>query len=190
MEGVTAISPAAPVASLARVSRRRRAAAACFDAATLLVALCVAGVAATGWLLARTEAGRLDVREADARIAAALVLATPPAWLAWFAPAAVRGVTPGQRRAALEVDGTGLARALRLALHPLALPLWGWLALALLAAGLPLVSIVPALAAAFVLLLGAGSAVLWAASPGSRALHDRLARTRLVPAATSSGGTA
>ena len=181
MEGVT-VAPATPPATVPdlRLSRRRRSFAVAFDAATLLLAVVIAGTAAGGWLLARTDTGRLEVRDADARFAAALVLAVPPGWLAWFLPGIARGATPGQRRAHLEVRGSIVARLNRVALHPLALPVWGWLALTLVAFGTPRLGVAVAFVAAFVVTLGVASCLLWVISPSSRALHDRLARTRLV----------
>jgi uncharacterized RDD family membrane protein YckC len=52
-----------------------------------------------------------------------------------------------------------------------------------LALGRPRFGVAVAFVAAFVLALGLGSFALWVISPTSRALHDRLARTRLVRAA-------
>ena len=180
MDAVTVAAPTTPTPPL---SRRRRASAVARDAATLLLPLVIAMALATVWLLARTEAGLLAVRDVDARRAAALVLAVPPAWLAWLLPGVARGATVGQRHADLQVRGNWLARVNRLAFHPLALPLWGWLALVLAAANLPRLAVAVALVAAFTLALALGSTVLWAASPASRALHDRVGRTRLVHAA-------
>ena len=150
------------------------------DVATLLVAVLIPLAFATGWLLARTEAGRLEVRDADARLAAALVLAGPPAWLGWLLPGIGGGATAGQRRAQLYVRGSLVARVNRLALHPLTLPLWSWLALTLIASGTPRLGFAALLVGGFVLALALGSSVLWLISPSSRALHDRLARTHLV----------
>jgi hypothetical protein len=164
------------------VGRRRRAIAVAIDAATLLVAAVIISTVAVGWLLARTDLGLLEVRDSDARLGAALVLAVPPAWLAWLLPGVLRGATPGQRRAGLEVEGSVVRRVNRLAFHPLALPLWVWLALTALAFGTPRLGVAVAFVAALVLAMAFGSFVLWVISPTSRALHDRLARTRLVPA--------
>jgi hypothetical protein len=141
---------------------------------------------AAGWLLARTDAGRLEVRDADARFAASLLMAVPPAWLAWLAPGLARGATSGQRRAGLGVRGTLIARINRFALHPLALPLWIWVALVVFALGSPKFGVAVAFVAALVLLLAVASLVMWAASPGWRALHDRIGRTRLVSVARDS----
>jgi uncharacterized RDD family membrane protein YckC len=180
MDDVTVASTPQVSLSVPPTSRRQRGLAVAIDAATLLVALVITTTVAVGWLLARTETGRLEVRDADARLAAALVLAVPPTWLAWLVPGVARGATPGQRRAHLEVRGSLVARVNRLALHPLALLLWGWLALTAFAFGTPRLGVAVAFLAAFVLALGLGSFVLWMISPTSRALHDRLARTRLV----------
>jgi len=184
MDDVTAASAISAISrSVPRVSRGRRAVAVGIDAATLFLAVVISSSVALGWLLARTDAGRLEVRDADARFAAALVLAAPPGWLGWILPGAVRGATPGQRRAELEVRGSLVARVNRLAFHPLALPLWGWLSLTFIALGTPRLAVAVAFVAAFVFALALGSLILWVISPTSRALHDRLARTRLVRAA-------
>ncbi|MSP23056.1 MAG: hypothetical protein EXR66_08670 [Dehalococcoidia bacterium] len=163
-----------------RIARRLRAAAVARDAAPLLVGLAIAVTVTTSWLLVRTEAGLLRVQDADARRAAAIVLAVPPAWAAWLAPGVAHGATSGQRRAGLQVQGGPLARLARTAIHPLSLPLWGWLALLAAASGLPWPAILFGFMATFTGLLAFGSTALWVALPTSRALHDRVARTRLT----------
>ncbi len=144
--------------------------------ASLLAAL-VAG----GWLLVRTGWGRDDVPSGDATFASALLLAATPAWLAWTAlRLAQRGATPGQARCGLRVVGTPRRRLLRLALHPLAVPGWLWLAVLAAVATFEVLAIVFAIAVGIVLLGGlvtAGRAIL---RPRARGLHDLIARTRLV----------
>ena len=142
----------------------------------------------TGLLLLRTDLGRTDVGDGDAVAAVSLVTAAAPAWAAWMAARVRRdGVTPGQRRAGLRVSRRGgerpagaWRRQLRLAVHPLALPLWGWLTLTALLSGVPRLWLPPAFIATAVAFAGLLSFVLLLAEPQRRALHDRIARTRLA----------
>lgn len=143
----------------------------------------LAALAAGGWLLLRTSWGRDDIPAGDATFAAALLLAATPAWLAWTAlRLAQRGATPGQDRQRLRVTGTPRRRLLRLALHPLAVPGWLWLAILAAVATVDPVALAFAATGAVVFLgglIGAGRAVL---RPQAPALHDLIARTRLVTA--------
>lgn len=144
-----------------------------------LLATLVAG----GWLLLRTAWGRDDVPSGDATFASVLLLAATPAWLAWTAlRLAQRSATPGQARGRLRVVGSPRRRLLRLAIHPLAVPGWLWLAvLAAVATFNALAIAVAALAGAIFLggLITAGRALF---RPRARGIHDLIARTRLVSA--------
>ncbi len=141
----------------------------------------LAAFAAGGWLLLRTSWGRDDVPTGDATFASALLLAATPAWFAWTALRLTRqGATPGQARQRLRVTGAPRRRLLRLAIHPLAVPGWLWLAILAAVATFDVVALAFAAAGAAVLLGGivtAGRAVLRPQTPG---LHDLIARTRLV----------
>lgn len=180
----------APAASAGRalVSRRRRLGAAAIDAASVLGSMAGGAALAFAWLLLRTSLGRSDAGSADGVLAASLAGATIPAWSAFIALRVRRdGATPGQRRTGLAVEplpgARRGARHLRLALHPVMLPLWGWLTLTALLGGLPWLFLLPVLAAAAVVLAGTVSFAMLLASPHARAVHDRLAQTALVPSA-------
>jgi hypothetical protein len=69
---------------------------------------------------------------------------------------------------------------LRLATHPLALPLWGWLTLTALHSGLPWLWLPSAAVVIAVALAGLLSFALLLARPELSAIHDLIARTRLV----------
>lgn len=159
------------------VPRWPRARATLRDALELLAALSVAGVIAMAWLLLRTGAGRDDVSEFDAILAAAVVLAVPPAWFVRFALATADGGTAGQRAAGLEVEGARRQRTLRVALHPLSLPAWWWLAALAAAAGAQLGAVALALTGGAVALGAAASLLRWAG--GRAGLHDVAAGTRI-----------
>lgn len=144
-----------------------------------LAAACVAG----GWLLVRTAWGRDDVQPGDATLAAALLLAATPAWLAWTAVSLARqGATPGQARWGLRVTGGRWRRILRLALHPLGIPGWLWLAVLAGVATFDALAIAFAAAGLLVLLGALATAGRTALRPRSRGLHDLIARTRLEAA--------
>jgi hypothetical protein len=164
--------------------RRVRLAAAAIDAAVLLVLLTGTLIVALAYLLARTAWGRFDVGLGDALVAASLLGAGVPAWAAWqLARLQLEGATLGQRRLGLAVEARAPWRRLaRFAAHPLAVPVWGWLALTALIAGLPWLPLLPALAGGLVLLAGLVSLAMLAVDPDARGLHDRLAGTRLVRA--------
>jgi hypothetical protein len=165
--------------------RRQRLQALALDLAVFTVAELAAAVVAIVWLLARTDAGRLDIGDGDAAVALATVSAVVPAWLAWLASHALdrtpSGATPGQRRAGLAVEAAQPRdRLLRLALDPRGLLGMLWLTALLFLGEVVMLRwvalIVTAIAAAMVV----ASAALWLANPGAAALHDRIARTRLV----------
>lgn len=141
----------------------------------------VAGVAlGWGWLFVRSSGGAVDIDVSDAQIAAAIALAMPPAWLAWFARGVLSGRTWGQSRAGLFVEGTRRQRALRFAAHPLAAPLWVWLTLLLLAAGQPVPAIATGIVTAAVCLGATASFLAWIFWADARAVHDRIARTHVL----------
>jgi hypothetical protein len=168
--------------------RGQRLAAVLFDFATAALAVAAAALLATLWLLARTDRGRHDPASADVLITTALILAAPPAWAAWQLLRIRRGgSTAGQLRLSLAVesDGQGARSArpgalLRLAYHPLSITAWLWLVAVALLLGSTLIALA-LLGAAGVCAAGGGvSAALVLRDPGARALHDRLAGTRLV----------
>lgn len=151
------------------------------DLGALLLAEAAIAVAATLWLVARTDRGRLDIGDGDAAIALALLGGVIPAWLAWLALSAVDGATPGQRRAGLAIEAARPRdRLLRLLLDPRGLVGWFWLVALLWLGEAVLVRWLGLLAFAIVLGIALTSTVLWLFRPTSPAPHDRLARTRLV----------
>lgn len=164
----------------ATVPRWRRARAILRDFAELLGALVVASLAAAAWLMVRTHAGRDDIAELDAIIAAAVVLAIPPAWFVRYALAASEDGSAGQQGAALEVRGGRRGRALRVAMHPLSLPAWGWLVLVTVAAGAPLEAAVVGFVGVTVALAAVISVLRWAGPARRPGLHDLAAGTQLV----------
>lgn len=166
--------------------RGARFAAVALDLGALLALLAIVAVAVAGWLLARTAWGRLDAGAADAWAAAALLAACVPAWGAWqLARLRRAGATFGEARAGLAVEASSARRRLlRFALHPLSVPVWGWLALTLLVSGLggPALALAAlcAIAGALAGLGGLAALALAAARPGARAPHDLPAGTRLA----------
>lgn len=167
-------------APLRQPSRVTFARSALYDALVLAGWLAVSAAAAMGWIVARSSGGAVDLAEADAQIAAALVLAALPAWFAWYGNGVIEGRTRGQVRTGLHVEGSTRRRLVRFAAHPLAIPVWVWLGLVALAAGLPWVG-VAILVVTVALGLGAlGTLLGWLLLPGTLAIHDRLAGTRLV----------
>ena len=168
-------------------SRRRRLAAASIDALGAMLAVAAGTAVAVAWLMSRTDLGRTDASSGDAVAAASLIGAALPAWAAWTALRVKReGATAGQRMAGLAVStdarmGSWLP-VLRLAVHPLALPLWGWFAITALLSGLPWVWAPPAIAGLAVAVAGLASFALLLVRPGARAIHDRVARTALTAA--------
>jgi hypothetical protein len=166
---------------VALVTRRRRVAALALDLAVLAGFAVVASLLSLAWMLARTEAGRYDLAIGDSTFAFALLLAAVPARVALLAAdVAVLNATPGQRRMGLTVEGASPRRLLRLAVHPLGVVAWLWLAVVANLATLPVVGLV-LLAVAMTGLLGVvASTILVLRAPSSAGAHDILAGTRLV----------
>jgi hypothetical protein len=168
-------------------SRRRRLAAASIDALGAMLAVAAGTAVAVGWLMSRTDLGRTDAGSGDAVAAASLIGAALPAWAAWTALRVKReGATTGQRMAGLAVStdartGSWLP-VLRLAIHPLALPVWGWFAITALLSSLPWFWAPPVIAGLAVAVAGLASFALLLVRPGARAIHDRVARTALTAA--------
>ena len=134
--------------------RGRRLAAALLDTGALLGAAGAALLVALAYLLARTEAGRLDVGADDAAVAWSLLGAVLPAWTAWqWAHLRGEGVTAGGARLGVpprpsdEPGARGAAQqALRYfsgAVHPVTAPAWAWAALTLVLLEVP---VLPAVA--------------------------------------------
>lgn len=177
------------------VTRSARLRAAGIDVGSALFVAAVAVVLATAWLLLRTAIGRDDVAGFDSVLVVSFVAATVPAWAVWLVVGVWQDTaTPGQRRAALTVatdDDSGgdshreasQRRLLRLAAHPLSLPLWGWLTLTMLLSGLPWLWLAPLFVALAVAGGGLTTAALLLVRPQSMAIHDRFARTHLAPVA-------
>ncbi len=160
----------------------RATASALYDAFTLVAWVSLGCLLASAWLFVRSSYGAVDVEVRDAQAAAAVVLAMPPTWLAWYSRGLLQGRTWGQTRGGVRVEGTARQQILRFVMQPLALPLWSWVTVIFLASGLPLV------AAGVVILMGAitfgalVSSLEWLFVADSRAVHDRVAGTRLVRA--------
>ena len=81
-----------------------------------------------------------------------------------------------------DASGAPIHRAARLALHPMGLLGWLWLAGVAWVAGLPVVAWPLTLLAATNVLACLVTGVLWLARPSALPPHDRLAGTRLVNA--------
>lgn len=159
-----------------------RFAAAASDALWLAGGSVGASVLALVFLFWRTSWGAVDAGTVDTAIAAALVLAPAPAWLAWMLVAAIADeATPGQERRRLVVllhaNAWPGARALRFALHPASTAGWLWLAVITFLLKAPWLGWLLVVAAIVVTLGGVGSAILIIL--GRRALHDLFARTRV-----------
>jgi len=171
-------------------SRGRRLRAVVYDLTGLALAVVLAFIAAVAWLLARTEAGRFDVADVDGALAAAVLLAALPAWVAWAVLGLVRQRgTPGQRAAGIEVvpeseeprgAGWWLRAGLAAVVHPLAVPAWLWLAAVVALAGYEVAALVPLALAAVAALFGVLSFVMLLARPSMPPLHDQLAGVRPV----------
>ncbi|MBT5773830.1 MAG: hypothetical protein HOH95_05585 [Dehalococcoidia bacterium] len=165
--------------------RGARARAALSDLGVLLGGALVAVLVSLAYLLVRTSWGATDASDFDSALAAALLLAVPPTWAMWLLMSAVEHrATPGQRHAGLVVardEGAGRgARARRMALHPISLPFWFWVVAVLLLLGVPLVPWAVLLWSALVGIGGLASVVLLAVRPRTPAVHDWVARTRVV----------
>lgn len=159
-----------------------RFAAAISDMRWLAMLSVGAFVIALGFLFWRSSWGAVDADSSDTAIAAALLLAPGPAWLARLLLCAIADhATPGQQRRQLVVGLAANARAgarlFRFALHPFSAAGWFWLAtIAFLLDALWLTGLF-LLAGVMVALFAVGSAILIIL--GRRALHDLLARTRV-----------
>jgi len=174
---------AGPPPALAPRGRRARAAIA--DLGVLFGGALVAFLGGMAYLLIRTNWGRYDTSDIDSALAGALLVAVPPTVAAWLLlSVAEHRATPGQRRAGLVIarreDGWRGARLLRMALHPLSLPFWVWLVAMLSLLAVPVLPWLVVVWGALVGLGGLSSAVLFALRPGTPAIHDRVARTRVV----------
>jgi len=168
-----------PAAPLGASPRLRLLAALGLDAFTLLTALLAAGACATLWLLARTQAGRVDVTPGDGAVALALTAAALPAWVAieWFALLRT-GRTLGARIAGVEAARApqGPARGLWLLLHPASAVLWTWVAASAALLDAPAATAVLATVATVVALLGLASLLRLLRRPTAAPLHETLAR--------------
>ena len=147
------------------------------DWTALLLMVAVALVVASAWLLLRTQAGRYDVPEFDSLAAVAFVTAAVPMWAAWQAHRLYSyGATTGQALRGLRVRGAPGRRAARLLLHPVALPLWVWIAATgVLSGSRRIAVIVLGVTAIMMLLTGVTRAF-------RRPLYDMVTGTRLVRA--------
>lgn len=165
--------------------RGARVRAALSDLGVLLGGSLASVLVSLAYLLVRTSWGAYDATDFDSALAAALLLAVPLTWAAWLLMSvAEHGATPGQRLAGLVVarreDGWRGARMQRVALHPMSLPFWLWAAAMLLLLGVPLAPWAVLLWSALVAIGGLASMVLLAIRPGTPAVHDWVARTRVV----------
>ncbi len=188
----TAASAPAPPGGAPR--RLRRLGAATADVVALWIAIIGVLIVANLYLLVRTAAGRYDVGDVDSLIAVTFEASIVPVWVAWQVFSVVRtGATAGQRLLGLRVETLPRAHAgarfLRMALHPVSAPAWLWLALMIWLAGAPrALSLTPVMGAAAVVAAGVASGViLLVRPPGARAIHDRLARTRIVDGRAARG---
>lgn len=176
-----------------RPTRRARAGALAFDYTTLSGGLVVTWAVALIFLAGRTGIGSADVRASDAAIAAAWIGATVPAWTAWLAfRLRTHDTTPGGARSGLAVEWrldtaagehapAAWSQVLsRVALHPVGLPLWAWLALLGVLTDVRAVQIAAALPLLLALASAGCATVLWALWPDRRAPHDLVSRSRLV----------
>jgi hypothetical protein len=153
-----------------------------YDLGTLVLALLATGVVGTLWLLARTDWGRVDVALGEAVFASSLLAAAAPAWTAWqWLRLWDEGRTAGHRRLQLEPASAlpGARRVIELALHPVSIPAWSWLALTLIILEVPGAAWLAVVVTAFVGLLAAVSLGLLLVRPAAQPLHRRIARMRL-----------
>jgi hypothetical protein len=150
------------------------------DAGTFVLATGAAVVAATAWILARTDAGAVDVSSYDAAFALSLAAAMFPAWTAWQWGILVgNGMTFGNTRRSSRADTEtrGRRRACWLALHPVTAPAWAWL-LGMLALLVPPITDAALWVLAALAGLSISSLVLVLLRPGTRPLHVRIAMLR------------
>ena len=155
------------------------------DVGVLLGGALVAVLVSLAYLLVCTSWGAYDTSDFDSALAAALLLAVPPTWAVWLLMSVVEhGATPGQRRAGLarprNADTGRGAQTRRMALHPISLPFWLWVVAVLLLIGVPVVPWALLMWSALVVIGGLASVVLLAVRPGTPAVHDWVARARVV----------
>lgn len=152
-----------------------------FDLALLAGLQAATATVAVLVFLIQSGGGERDLTSSAATTGWAIALAAVPAWLGLLGQGyAAHDGTPGQHRAGLAVEGTPLRRLVRLALHPVGMLGWGWLALVSALAALTGLALLFASAAVIVALGGLASGAIVLARPGSLPLHDRIAGTRLV----------
>ncbi len=165
-------------------ARLDRATAFAIDLGWGALAVLAATLLAFGWLFVRTDLGATHVTDGDSIIAAAVIGAAIPAWIGWVAlHALTTGATRGQQRTGLRVEVTSarpLARALRLALHPISVPGWLWLAAVVAILEVPWLPLLVVLIGATIALMGVISIALLITDPSAAPLHDRAAGTRVM----------
>lgn len=181
----------APPQTHLRINRQRLLLAWTYDVATLVLTLAASSLAATVWMLARTNWGLFDLGTGDAVFALALCISAAPAWTAWqWLQLWGDGATFGTRRAGITEGVGGLVQGGRLSegrlrstawlgLHPASLPCWAWMAGALFATATPMfivIAVVPLAASLLVAFLSVLSMVMLLARPSLRPLHVWLAR--------------
>lgn len=170
------------------VPRGRRVRAVAVDVALTAGVAGIGVVLGLAWVFVRTGAGDSTPGDGDAAIGLALTLGAPAAWLAWTAMRAIeRGATPGQRMLRLEVEASGrasLRRAARFALSPVGAIAWFWLGLVVALAAIPWIPLLLIATALIVGATGLASLAILLVRPASTALHDRIAGTTAVVAAT------
>lgn len=165
-------------------ARLDRAAALAVDLGWGALAVLAAALLAFAWLFIRTDRGAQHVTDGDSIIAAGLVGAAVPAWLAWIAVRALaEGATHGQQRMGIRVEARmqrPVPRLLRLLVHPVSVPGWLWVAGVLAIVEVPWIPVFVGLIAVTIAVMGVISALVLTVNPGADALHDRLAGTRTV----------
>lgn len=178
MEMATTLGPSRAASGGVAPSWRARARAIGIDLALGVALQAGALVLALVIFMVDSRAGARDLSTLGASAGWAALLAAVPAWLGLLAYGSWSGdATPGQHAAGLAVEGTPRRRLLRLAIHPLGLAGWAWLAILAMLATAPFV-----VWATLALMAGAIASVsaLAAMLPRAPALHDLLAGTRLV----------
>lgn len=174
------IAPQQETEVVALTSRRRFFAAFAFDIVTLVGAVLASGVVAIAWLLARTQAGRVDPTDDEAVIAFALWAAALPAWTVWqwraltthATSAGMHSVAPG----AASQRFAGQRRVMWFLLHPVTVPAWIWLALAALIPGPFALAVFPISIATLQLVMTLTSGVVVFITPSRLPGHVRFAR--------------
>jgi hypothetical protein len=150
------------------------------DTGTFVLVCGAATLCALAWMLARTDAGAVDVSGPDAAFALSLMAAALPAWTAWRWRALFRnGTTFGSAHSSSRATITTheWRRALWLALHPVSTPAWAWL-VGMLALLMPPLTAAALWSLAALTGLSVVSLVLLLLQPRSRPLHVRLAMLR------------